>query len=200
MRYRTQKFKYAQYIIDNKQVDVRRTYPVSYQNKMYCCGCGQLLNPSTFFCHSCGKQVLNLNSNFLPLTAGSTEKEIISHYFHHNFTYNAIIIFLVKYHDIQLSIRTLKRKFRSYGLRRRGNPSTSENIVKGIITNEIKGPSSMMGYRSMWNMLRSVYGIRYPRDKIMKFLKEIDPIGTAERKARKLNRRQFHSLGMGFNL
>ena len=56
-----------------------------------------------------------------------------------------------------------------------------------IIEREVNGPSSLKGYRNIWNKLRMTYGIKVPRDKEMKTLRNIDPINSALRKARKLS-------------
>ena len=39
----------------------------------------------------------------------------------------------------------------------------------------------------MWNKLRVTYGIKVPRDKVMEILRNIDPVNSALRKARKLS-------------
>lgn len=47
----------------------------------------------------------------------------------------------------------------------------------------------------MWNKVRTTYNISTPRDTVMRLLKEIDPEGTEQRKARKLKRRVYQSNG-----
>ena len=47
------------------------------------------------------------------------EKEIITYYFSRGYEYDAIVHFLAKFHDITMSIRTLKNRLRRYQLRRR---------------------------------------------------------------------------------
>ena len=39
----------------------------------------------------------------------------------------------------------------------------------------------------MWDKLRVTYGIKVPRDKVMEILRNIDPVNSALRKARKLS-------------
>ena len=48
------------------------------------------------------------------------EKELITFYFNRGFSYNEIIQFLAKQHNISISYRTLCRHLKTYGLHRRG--------------------------------------------------------------------------------
>ena len=59
-------------------------------------------------------------------------------------SYSAVDVlfsFLKKYHDISMNLRTLKRRLRDSGLRKR-NEVYSEHGVWEIIEREIVGPSS----------------------------------------------------------
>ena len=51
-----------------------------------------------------------------------------------------------------MSERTLKRRLRTYGLRKEGDV-TSE-LLKSLIKNELKGPASFFGYRKMQRHLQ----------------------------------------------
>ena len=118
----------------------------------------------------------------------------IEHYFKGGFCYETIVHFLAEYHGISMNVRTLKRRLRHYGLRRR-NHLHSEHTVREIIKREIEGPSSLLGYRGMWNKLRTTYHVTVPRDMVMKILRELDPDASALRRARKLQRRSYVSPG-----
>ena len=93
-----------------------------------------------------------------------------------------------------MNVRTLKRKLHHYGLRRR-NQGHSEHTVREIIKREIECPSSLLGYRGMWNKLRTSNNVTVPRDMVMRILRELDPDASALRKARKLQRRSYVSPG-----
>ena len=56
-----------------------------------------------------------------------------------------------------------------------------------IIEKEVNAPSSLKGCRNTWNKLRLTYGIKVPRDKVMEILRNIDPVNSALKKARKLS-------------
>ena len=83
------------------------------------------------------------------------------------FCYETIVHFLAEYHGISMNVRTLKRKLRHYGLRRR-NHLHSEHTVREIIKREIEGPLSLLGYRGMWNKLRTTYHVTVPWDMVIK--------------------------------
>ena len=78
-------------------------------------------------------------------------------------------------------------------LNKKGN--CSPQCIRTIIQREISGPSSERGYRGMWHLLRTSYGVSTPRDDVANILRELDPAGTEARKSRKLRRRQFFSAG-----
>lgn len=48
------------------------------------------------------------------------ERDKIEHYFHLGYTNEIILEFLKLYHHIKISLRTLKRRLRSFGFRRKG--------------------------------------------------------------------------------
>ena len=101
-------------------------------------------------------------------------------------------------HGINVSVRTLKRRLKSYGLCKR-RIQVWENEVRNIIESEIRGPSSMRGYRGLWHSLRVTHGIILQRDTVMKILRDVDPEGTEIRKARRLRRRRYTSPGPNFS-
>ena len=47
------------------------------------------------------------------------ELKIIEYYHAKGYEYQAIVLFLEKYHGISLSLRTLKRRLKDYGLRKK---------------------------------------------------------------------------------
>ena len=96
---------------------------------------------------------------------------------------------LDKNHGISMNSRTLKRGLREYGLRRR-NEFHSEHEVWEMIKREIEGPSSLFGYRAMWNKLQCCCPVRNGHG-----LHELDLQASTLRKARKLLCRSFISRG-----
>ena len=172
-------------------ISIRRGVLVS--SKMFCVKCGNIINECRNFCSSCGTKKKSSTSS-LPDTQFSGERECISQYFYAGYKYGTICEFLDTYHDISISERTLKRRLASYGLQRNcGYPS---HIARNLIEQEINsGPPSQYGYRNMHHHLRTKFHAIVPRDTVMNLLKEIDPVGTAERKSHRLKRRQFVSPG-----
>ena len=160
---------------------------------MFCGNCGsQVQIHQHIFCSNCGTRT---RRNQELSTNDTDERTIISHYFTRGYRYESILEFLKIYHDIIISLSTLKRNLRQYGLHKKGVSSQTEDSIRSIIRNEINGPSSLRGYRATWNMLRSTYSITVPRDVVMKILREEDAEGTEQRRARRLSRRTYRSNG-----
>ena len=93
-----------------------------------------------------------------------------------------------------MSLRTLKRRLKVLGLNK-SHATAPAAVTKQIIEREIEGPSTLRGYRSMWNKLRTTYNIIAPRDSVMEILREADPLRSNERRSRNLERRCYHSNG-----
>ena len=84
---------------------------------------------------------------------------------------------LIKHHGMAISLRKLKRRLIHFGLSRERNTSTS--VRKAIIEREL---AWYLDYREIWSSLHSSYSIKVPRDEVMRLLKVLHPIGTAERR------------------
>ena len=91
----------------------------------------------------------------------------------------------------------MKRQLQSFGLQRTAYNITEESL-RQIISREIEGSASTKGYRALWSSLKVSYGINIQRDVVMKMLRELDPDGTETRRARRLRRRQYVSVGPNF--
>ena len=59
---------------------------------------------------------------------------------------------------------------------------------EAIISSIANGHNSLSGYRSVWHALR-LKGIQVPRVVVQEFLRKIDPEGTEQRRAQRLQRR-----------
>lgn len=104
--------------------------------------------------------------------------EVITHYFHRGYPYDAIVGLLEKREGLQMCVRTLKRRLRSLGLKRKGNAEVMDDSeIRTIIREEMRGPGSLSGYRSIWHALRLRHHIHVPRKLVAKIMKEIDPVG-----------------------
>ena len=92
------------------------------------------------------------------------EEEAIRDYFNKGFTYNEILALLERYHDIRMSIATLKRRSKEYGLKRR-NLDYDLDSIRDKIRSLLDGPECMGGYRHIWHTLE-MQGIRVPRSTV----------------------------------
>ena len=68
------------------------------------------------------------------------------------FPYSVILLFLKKYHAMEMLMRTLHNSLREYGLRRRNTESDDVEILQAF-QQELDGPGCMRGYRAMWHTL-----------------------------------------------
>ena len=155
-----------------------------------CRQCGKVLEVFFNFCPECGRGVA-VNDQHETLT----EKEIIEMYFYCGYTYSCILQFMSKFHNIDMSLSTLKRRLQMFNLGRRSKETIDINHIKEAIRKEMDGPGCLFGYRSIWNSLRIGHGLTVPRDLVQILVKEIDPDGCELRKRRKLRRRHYWSLG-----
>ena len=147
------------------------------------------------FCNFCGCKVCNNYNEHPPST--DDEKEMISYYFKKGYKYTAIVLFLRLHHNIEISIRTLKRRLQTYGLQRK-ICNITEDSLKQIISREIEGSAAVRGYRAPWSSLKVWYRVNIKRDVVMKLLRELDPNGSENRKAHRLRRRQYVPVGPNF--
>ena len=123
----------------------------------------------------------------MTLEENSAEEELISSYFKQGYSNQEIIEFL-KLHGIFLSLSTLKRRMQVLKLARREAKMkyvVSDDDLKRAIEQEIAGSVCFIGYRKMWARLRK-RGVLVKRDRVMIFLKELDPEGVESGKRKRL--------------
>ena len=151
------------------------------------------------YCSQCGTKLDIAVPSFRLLLSSEnlTEKEVIEAYFNSGFSYNTILCFLEKYHDMSMSLSTLKRRLSQYNLKR-NKTEVDLSDVERLIRNELDGPGSISGYRGMWHTLRVKYGLCIPREAVASLLRRLDPAGVAERKRHKLKRRKYTSPGPNY--
>ena len=113
-----------------------------------------VLNAVSLNCESCGNTV-SFSHNFCSFcgTSLNGEEMALKYYFWQGYEYDVIVLFLSKFHGIEMSVRTLKNRFSSLGLRRK-DAEFNEREVRTRIQQEIDGRGCLSGYRSMWHTLR----------------------------------------------
>ena len=156
---------------------------------MFCSGCGSSVENDHNYCACCGQ----------PLSSqkGPTERELVELYFFSGYQYEVIIDFLGKYHDIHMSLSTLKRRLREFGLKRYNQYQNSLH-VRNVIMTELDGAGCTLRYRSMWHTLRIRHGIVIPRQEVQTLMRELDPEGCEVRRRRRLRRREYTTPGPSF--
>lgn len=121
-------------------------------------------------------------------------EELIAFYFSMGYTAMQIHQFLTMRHGVLLSLRHLRRLMWRLGLYSRGRPSSMNDIVPAIQT-ELNGSGRLLGYRGMWQRLKTVYGLRISQNTTRLLLGLMDPEGVALRRHGRLHRRQYICKG-----
>lgn len=123
--------------------------------------------------------------------------EAIFQYFERGFLYQDILSLLSVYHGVNWSIDQLRRFLKRHGLKRKGVQTARRDIIRALEV-ELEGPGALSGYRSMWQCLKTKHGLQVTRETVRILLHEIDPEGTAQRRARRLKRRIYRTKGPNY--
>ena len=123
---------------------------------------------------------------------------LIAAYFKQSYSNAEILMFLSTVHGIMLSLSHLKRILRRLNLRRR-IPQTPELLQTTLnaIEKELHGSGQCLGYKTMWGRLKSK-GINVQRNVVRQALLVLDPNGVAERRRKRLKRRNYVNPGPNF--
>lgn len=119
---------------------------------------------------------------------------LIEHYFLQGYQGLEIVALLRFCHNINVSLRHLKRLLRQLNLRRRRQESPIEDIAQ-IILRELEGSGRNIGYRLMWHRLNNIYGLRVTQETTRRMIRIIDPDGVSRRTAHRLQRRLYMCPG-----
>ena len=133
------------------------------------------------------------NVFLLQWTAGSKE----TNWTQRGFQNQVIVDFLNNRHAVTMSLSTLQRRLRDYGLSRRG-VDVSNREVREIVQREISAPSELRGYRAVWHSLRLNHHIHVPRERVVNILCELKPAVTWKRRPRRSAMRRYTSYGPNF--
>ena len=125
------------------------------------------------------------------------EREMTEYYFHCGYENKVILDFLASHHGISMSLSTLKRRLREYGLRR-NNVELDEQMVRNLIKIESHGPGELRGYRAIWYALRIKHHIHVPRRLVERILRDLNPEAAMQRRERRLTRRMYLNYGPNF--
>jgi len=86
----------------------------------------KLFPPDDNYCSFCGKEL-------------DKEELLIKLYFRQGYEYDVIVLFLSKFHGIEMSLQTLKKRYNSLRLRHR-DAHFDETEVRARIQRELDGP------------------------------------------------------------
>lgn len=127
----------------------------------------------------------------------NTREHLIKQYFHQAFTNKEILCALLLKHNINLSLRHLKRLLKKMGLRRSlpGSIESPVQLITEAIVCELQGSGCSLGYRAMWHRLVHDYKLYVKRKTVLELLWQLDPEGVQQRKSKRLRRRVYTSPG-----
>lgn len=86
----------------------------------------------------------------------------------------------VKYPIYCWSLRTLSRLLHHFEIIYT-EYSVDLDEVKGAVEREMKGPGSLLGYRSLHKKVREVHGINVPRNVVYDVMADVNPEGLEQR-------------------
>lgn len=94
-------------------------------------------------------------------------------------------------HKIKMSLRSLKRILRDMGLKRKNIIETPLELVAAAIYAEVHSSGLNIGYRAMWQHLRSEYKFSVKCKTVLQLMNIVDPAGIENRSRHRLKRRLY---------
>ena len=128
------------------------------------------------------------------LTDGETPDQIVKDYFKKGYSYIEILEYLKTCHGKTMSLSTLKRYFKSENYFRRplhGRRATYDE-VKEVVSEEIRGSGSNLGYRRVWSHLKTS-GLLARREDVRLALQELDSENVSKRRRHRLQRKKYRN-------
>ena len=120
-------------------------------------------------------------------------KQDLEKYIKQNLKMKEILDFVAeKYPMYAWSLRTLCRRLAHFELKYMDHDVGLDD-VEAAVTEELKGPGRLLGYRALHKKIREIHGLKVPRDIVYAMMAEVDPSGLEERRVRK--RRRTHPKG-----
>lgn len=126
-----------------------------------------------------------------------SKNKLINRYFRQGYTNKEISQLMLEVHRIRISESYMKRMLRNQGLKRRPDNIDIYNVINAIL-DVTENSGQCLGYRTIWKRLITDCGLVIQRDKVMEFMRVIDPDGVERRKQRRLLRRQYAAPGPNF--
>ena len=126
-------------------------------------------------------------------------EEILTSYFYAGFTYSEILEFLNVYHGHQISLSTLKRRFKALVLHRRPLVPWRATVeeVNNAVQKELDVSGANLGYRRIWATLKR-QKIFVRKEEVRKAILELNAEGVQQMKRRKLVRRKYRNPGPNY--
>ena len=141
-----------------------------------------------------------INGVYNPVTGGADlalgQDDPAARYFKAGFDYNSIVSFLVAFHGMFISLRTLRRCLRRCGLKRR-KKNTPIVKITDFLRNELNESGSLLGYRAMHQRLIE-NDLQGDRETVRIMLQVVDPDGVSRGSRHRLQRRKYTTKGPNY--
>ena len=125
-----------------------------------------------------------------------TRDDIIRHYTLKGFTQKEIVSLLLSVHNVQVSVRTVKRTVKELELTKQTSRGTYTRAVQ-FAQQHLQGSAQCLGYRAFWKRLQQ-NDIHISQKKTLELLRLLDGKGVAERKRGAIRRRNYVNPGPNF--
>ena len=123
-------------------------------------------------------------------------ENLVRSYFSLGFHHREILHCLAYLNGITLSLRSLERLLRRYGLYRKKNRSDIMDVAL-FITDQVENSGQLHGYRMM-HLKCLQAGLCVQQETVLSLLHIIDPQGVNARKRKRLRRRQYYNRGPNY--
>ncbi|XP_066925387.1 uncharacterized protein [Clytia hemisphaerica] len=113
-----------------------------------------------------------------------------------------LVVVKKEFSQYSWSLSSLRDRLKHFTIKCTNTNANIDDVIEAV-SNELEGPGSKLGYRSMSQKIREVHSLKVPRDMVYEVMKELDPEGLESRggvgipKRRRRNRR-FISPGSNY--
>ena len=127
----------------------------------------------------------------------ASRDDLISYYVQCGYTWKEILGFLILFHNIVISRRTLQRIKKRLNICRYGNRTPPRVVIEQLLNLRARGYDNI-GYRAMWKTLNIYCRLSVTQKTVRRLLSILDRDGVLRRSRRRLQRRLYRSPGPNF--
>jgi hypothetical protein len=122
-------------------------------------------------------------------------RPFVEYYFYLSYDYDKIVLLLKSRHDVSVSVRTLKRRLSSCGLKKgRNNPCQGDKL-RELMTKELNTENHNVGIVKMMRLLAVNHHVWARKLDVLQLMKELDLEGLMMRQKKQIKRIAYYSEG-----